>query len=145
MKKLLISLCILAGLGGAYTRHGYIQEERANRELTSKVISLKERVELVAYVPDEELWDGEEDDEADIIYVGDEDEGSNFEVEEFLEYDPNATNETRTKISSLHIPELQKVRDNIGLPIIIRSAARSVEHEKKVGGQEGRNMFTNVD
>lgn len=97
--------------------------------------AMSESVDLVSYVPTEDLEDEASDDEADIIYATDDDE-SHFQVEEFLAYDKDPSDSTIDKIKTLHIPQLEKVRDGLGQPIIIRSAARSLEHEKKAAGQD---------
>lgn len=120
-------------------------EENERIELRNNLNALSERVDLVAYVPDIELYDDGLDDESDIIYVGEEETGDYFEVEEFLEYDHNPSQETLDKIKNIHIPELEKVRDNIKMPIIIRSGARSREWEKKGEGQVSRDIFTRQD
>jgi len=108
--------------------------------LSDEIATVRERVDLKAYVPNDELVDnlGGEfmDDESEIIYATEEGSESDFTVEEFTEYDPYPSLATVTKIKTLHIPELQKVRDNISEPIIIRSAARTYEHEKKQVGQD---------
>lgn len=145
MKNLVVAICVIAFLGGAITRCNTIRDEKQvdKVELTNQISALSERVDLVAYVPSEELWDGEMDDESPIIYTDNMSE--DFEVEEFTEYDPNPSEATVNKIRSMHIPELQKVRDNMNMPIVIRSASRSAEHEKKEVGQVTRSIYTLMD
>jgi len=123
-----------------------IDREQENRvDITEQINSLSERVSLEAYTPISDLVDGEFDDEDIIIYAGNNREGSNFEVDEFTQYDSNPSKETINKIITKHIPQLEKVRDNLKEPIIIRSAARSYEHEKKWGGQGTLNTSLTKD
>lgn len=143
MKQLVVVACIIAGLLGAISRYNIIQNERAEVNLENQITSLSERVDLVAFVPSDELWDGELDDESDIIYTDDMSE--NFEVEEFIEYDPHPSISTINKIKNIHIPELEKVRDNVDMPIVIRSASRSYEHEKEEEGQVIQSIYTLMD
>ena len=75
--------------------------------------------------------DGGSSDGTVILYAGE--ESTCFKVEEFTKYDNNPSARTVSKISTVHIPELVKLRSAVGEPIIIRSGARSYEHEKKMG------------
>jgi len=130
----------------AYVHVTNVLERREIEKISmdEDILMLSSRVDLVAYTPYEELYDGDDDDEADIYYSGNT-EGHYFTVEEFTQYDPQASDETIIKIRTKHIPELNKVRDAIGKVIVIRSAARSYEHEKEVVGQGTVNTYLTED
>jgi len=106
---------------------------------------LEERVAVKNFVADEYLVDDGLDDDAPIIYPTTDNTRDIFTVEEFTKYDETATDETIQKIKEIHIPELVKVRNVIGEPIIIRSAARSYEHEKKWGAVGKVNTSTQTE
>ena len=102
----------------------------------SELAILSRNVNVVNFISNSELYESpnyeEDDDEANIIYPNEQAQHlstSYFIVDDFLEYDRNASDSTRYKIKTLHIPQLERVRDVTGLPIIIKSAARSYEHE----------------
>jgi len=97
---------------------------------------LAENVRVVNFISNTELYESanyeEDDDEATIIYpneLSDKLEKNYFVVDDFLKYDRNASDSTIYKIKTLHIPQLERVRDVTGMPIIIKSAARSYAHE----------------
>ena len=105
----------------------------ANDDVTDRILVMSERVDVLNYVVDEFVIDGYEDDDSVIIYAGNEFTGSNCDIEEFTEFDRDASDETLSKIQNTHIPELEKIRKKVGEPIIIRSAARSYSHELRMG------------
>lgn len=84
------------------------------------------------FVSDGSLCDSDIDDDCLIIYNKSID-SNNFIVDEFIEYDQDPSEETIRKIKEVHIPELQRIRDKVDKPIIIRSAARSYQHEISQG------------
>lgn len=100
----------------------------------TRTISNYENTSLVvnAITPDALLTDEGSDGDV-ILYAIDDENKSHFIVEEFIKYDNNPTQETIKKITKTHIPELEKIRLKAGMPIIIRSASRTKEHELKRG------------
>jgi len=97
----------------------------------SNVTELSKHVRINAYLSDDLITD-EGSNGGEIIIYADE-QKTNFSINEFIKYDRNATDLTITKIKEIHIPQLEKVRSAVGKPIIIRSASRTYEHEKKKG------------
>ena len=122
-----ITIAVTSLLFIGSTSNTYAKEDYCIYELENAGVGVS------AYVTNDMLSDDESgiDDEADIIYANN--SGDYFAVEEFLEFDKEASNATISKIVYKHIPELEKVRRGIGKPIIIRSGARSYSHELKMG------------
>lgn len=113
-------------------------ENRYDESAYGEEISrLSDYVQLVSFVPLEDLSDNHDYGDDRIIYPSVSiDTGSvrsNFMVSEFTKYDVDASIKTINKIKNIHIPQLERVRDRIKKPIIIRSASRTYEHEKKMG------------
>ena len=104
---------------------------------TKEIERLSENVNVINFISNAELSESTFDDEEDIIYpnveTGLQDDKNYFVVEDFIKYDRNASDSTIYKIKTLHIPQLERVRDVTGLPIIIKSSARSYEHELAMG------------
>ncbi len=98
---------------------------------TSNITELSKHVNVNAYLSDDLITD-EGSNGGEIIIYADEQQ-TNFSVDEFTKYDRSPTDLTIAKIKEIHIPQLEKVRSAIGKPIIIRSASRTYEHEKKKG------------
>jgi len=112
------------------------EKERVVQEQFEEMTLLSSRINIVNFVSNDEVVDGFIDDEAIIIYPQipvKKSDSNHFAVEEFIKYDKKATKNTKHKITTLHIPQLERVRDNIKKPIIIRSAARSKEWELSKG------------
>ena len=74
-----------------------------------------------------------------IIYANEDSDSDYFTVEEFTEYNESPSEETKSKIKNIHIPQLTKLRLAINEPIVIRSASRSVSHEIK-SGRSGKSQ-----
>lgn len=110
----------------------YTNFETTSTEINKKIDKLSVDINIDAYVADEVLSD-EGSDGGDIIIYADQEGSSHFKVDEFTTYDGNPSKETISKIQDIHIPQLEKVRSAINKPIVIRSASRTVEHEKKKG------------
>lgn len=99
----------------------------------AKSKEMSEFVDIESLVEDDMVTNEGSDDDAPILYPVNKfvDGNKFFNRVEFLKYDQAASESTKKKIDTIHIPELVKVRSKLGVPIIIRSAARSVEWEKK--------------
>jgi len=108
------------------------ESKPVSSEISEKIFTLSERVNVESFVDEVYLDDGGLDDEARIIY-SDKTEDSNFTISEFTEYDSDPSHETIKKIRDVHIPQLEKVRDEVNKAIVIRSASRSISHELRQG------------
>ena len=130
MKKTILILAIIF----LFTSATYNEINVESLEATNVMTILSDKIDLddSNFVSDYALTDSDDDDDNIIIYA-ESVEGDNFIVDEFTEYDQHPTEETVRKIKEVHIPELQKIRDKINKPIIIRSASRSYQHELKMG------------
>lgn len=145
MRKLIFIIGMLTvGMVTAYSLGSFIRSEtpteipEAVYVEDSNMLELSKRVYIDSYIDEKYIEDGEFDDDASIIYT-DAESKQHFKVEEFTKYDPNPTDETIRKIKEVHIPQLVKVRDKLGKPIIIRSASRTYEHEISMG-RSGKSM-----
>lgn len=119
-------------LGSFIDADSDIASVNAEYNENKRIKELSIRVDIDTYIDEKYIEDGEFDDESSIIYT--DSRGSQyFKVEEFTKYDKNPTKETIRKIKEIHIPQLVKVRDGVNQAVIIRSAARSKEHELAQG------------
>lgn len=121
-------IALLLILFSSHSRTNEIDITQQKTELAR----LSKNIRVINFVSSNDLAESLTDDEEDIIYpnefTGKKDKHY-FVVEDFIKYDKNADDSTIYKIKTLHIPQLERVRDVTGLPIIIKSGARSYEHE----------------
>ena len=134
LRWLAISIFVIALIQGFGDKNDSESiKELEKKELIRKIDELSKSVDVVSYTGHNELYDGDEDDDINIIYPDNTSGANSFVVSEFTKYDTSPTESTIRKIKEIHIPQLEKVRDEINLPIVIRSASRSYQHERKMG------------